>query len=245
MTTIEQAKEILGEENVFGPDEWRKYFGEKGQFSESLEIPWGVQTLSNPKIQQKHFLFLGQNSIDGNPLNLLAWCKLYDGKKHPKFNNEPFSGSVILNPQYPSGFYVQTCEFQWYLMPIGVIKKSTSHTLSEQKKMLTDWYTVPKVIERVTANFLYFLINHKYLDALIEARTNPGKNDDQFFTAITVKGSGHHGILISSRDNDAYSSIGISASRWNPVIESDKSLREEEKTRLEEEARRNYLLRNK
>jgi hypothetical protein len=50
MTTVQEAKDVLGESNVFGADEWFKFFGKKFQLANIPEIPWSASQLKNPGI---------------------------------------------------------------------------------------------------------------------------------------------------------------------------------------------------
>ena len=86
MCTLNEAKEILGNKNVFGPEEWTRIFGINTIIdNSSIEIPWSAEVLRNPGINQSHFLFLGVDEFNGKPLNLQAWCDYFQGTDHPKF----------------------------------------------------------------------------------------------------------------------------------------------------------------
>jgi hypothetical protein len=54
------AKEILGENNFFGPEEWRKYFGgDRFPIRFIPPIPWTIEELEyHSGITDDHFLFL-------------------------------------------------------------------------------------------------------------------------------------------------------------------------------------------
>ena len=83
--SIQEAKEILGAKNVFGPEEWKKFLGDKIQLEKIPEIPWSKEELKNPGLLQEHFLFLGLDQLEGKPFTLLTWHNLQKDKDHPKF----------------------------------------------------------------------------------------------------------------------------------------------------------------
>ena len=77
--------------NVFGPEEWKKHFGNKTNFTEEQlvkanEIPWSKDVLRNPSlgkpnflfIAQPHFLSLGIQKLDDKDLNLKTWIDMYN-----------------------------------------------------------------------------------------------------------------------------------------------------------------------
>ena len=156
MTTIQEAKEILGESFVFGPDLWLKILGNKAgllgnQPAKAPEIPWSCNVLKKPGLDQPHFLFLGFNTLGNKPFNLRA-CK-----KIGYFND---SGFIDLK---------SVCRFRWYLMTVGVVKGSENLTYNQQtaEPLFPHGYEVPNTVERVIANILFHkLLSQKgrYLD---------------------------------------------------------------------------------
>src|SRR5271157_1480415 len=108
--SVQEAKEILGEYDVFGPEEWRVFFGDKFQVANIPEIPWSQDDLKYPTIKQEHFLFLGINVLDGEPLNMSTWNKLYKedgGPDQPRLNAK--DGDEFL-------------KLRWYLIPVGGVE---------------------------------------------------------------------------------------------------------------------------
>ncbi len=97
VSSITEAKERLGEKNVFGPHEWLRHFPELTGFSddqlaESSEIPWPKSLLSQRATLAEggmgaHFLFLGLKHIDfagrQQDLNLYRWFEIC----HPGISN--------------------------------------------------------------------------------------------------------------------------------------------------------------
>jgi hypothetical protein len=186
---IVEAKEILGEKNVFGQDEWLKYFQAMGINLGSTEdeirnagaIPWSKEKLRNTGVNQPFFLFLGVKDINGEPLNINKWNSLLNKGQNPQFYRPP-TGTALSNTltstnknfdlkiftYFKSEFSQVSCQLRWYLTNASVLVGSVKRSYDQQLAMLPDGYEVPSAIERVTANFLYYLLNEKYLD---------GKND--------------------------------------------------------------------
>jgi hypothetical protein len=199
--TVEVAQEVMGKKNFFGPNEWTEFFGEKVQIATVPEIPWSQAELENPGIKQEHFLFLGLDRLDGKPLNLPTWNKVYSGEYHPKF---------YLDWYLTHDFAKKTCRLCWYLMPVGIVEGSNNHSYDQQIAMLPSEYEVPSAIERVSANILYYLLNRKYLDPDYWARTN-----DKSYSGdrVLVRGNSYDGLVVYVWRDDADSYGGVSASR--------------------------------
>ncbi len=176
-TTLQRAKEIFGEKNVFGPKEWMKYFHyfiEENQ-NEVNKIPWNEVVLRSPGINQPHFLFLGIKDMNGKLLNINRWNYIFP-KDTPRFYRQDSTlgySSVYSTERSRTGgwedylgddFCGHTCDFRWYLMPVGIVKDSNRRSYDQQISMLPNEYEVPSAIERITGNFLYYMLNGKYLD---------------------------------------------------------------------------------
>jgi len=199
--TVKVAQEVMGKKNFFGPEEWTKFFGKKFQLTTIPEIPRSQSELENPGINQEHFLFLGVDNLDGKPLNLPAWHKVYSGENHPKFYWDWY---------LTHKFAQVSCELRWYLMPVGVVEGSLSLAYDRQVALLPDKYEVPTALARVTANILYYLLNKKYLDTGSWSRTSD-KSDGGY--RVNVQGSSGSGVGVDSWDDDAHGDVGLSASR--------------------------------
>jgi len=90
VTSISEAKQCLGANNVFGPHEWLRYFPKQVTFSEDQlagisEIPWPKSVLTQPSTIAEgrvgeHFLFLGLERIESaavqRDLNLFTWIEI-------------------------------------------------------------------------------------------------------------------------------------------------------------------------
>jgi hypothetical protein len=200
--TIEDARDIMGKNYFFGPDEWIRFFGKKIQFTSVPEIPWSAEVLRKPGINQNHFLFLGLDQLDNQPLNLLMWRAFYTRPMNPKFADEDW--------YVARDFAKEPLEFRWYLMPIGPVVGSENLMYSQQVSLITDAYEVPSTIARVSANILYQLLTEKYLDADAYARTKDLNTKGKNVMVIGLQG---YNISIDSWHNFAYDCIGIAASR--------------------------------
>jgi len=203
VVAVEVAQDVMGKKNFFGPNEWAKFFGKKVQIATIPEIPWSQAELENPGITQEHFLFLGQSLLDGKPLNLPTWHKVYSGESHPKFYWD----------WYLSHKFAQvSCGLRWYLMPVGIVEGSQNLSYDRQVSLpcFLDEYEVPTTPARVTANVLYYLLNKKYLDTDYWARTSE-KSDSGI--RVYVRGNSDSGLGVSGWDDDADDRVGVSASR--------------------------------
>lgn len=196
-----EAREILGAENFFGPEQWREFFGEKFQLASIPEIPWSQAELESPGINQEHFLFLGLECLEGKLLNLPEWHEVFPGKDHPKF---------CLDWYLRHSFAQKTCKARWYLMPVGIVNGSDDLLHDQQISMLSNEYEVPLAIERVSANILYYLLNSRYLDVGFWARTFDRSDGG---SRIGVRGDSGGGLFVCSWLVDAISFLGVAASR--------------------------------
>lgn len=92
-TSIQEAKECLGANNVFGPNEWLGFFPgivhfQDAQLAEISEIPWPKSLLAQPTTiadaqLDEHFLFLGLSQVTSGAaprnLNLFTWINICHG----------------------------------------------------------------------------------------------------------------------------------------------------------------------
>jgi len=200
-TSLTEAQGVMGKKNFFGPNEWVKFFGKKFQLVTVPEIPRSQSELENPEINQEHFLFLGIDRLDGKPLNLPTWHKVYSGENHPKFYSDWY---------LTHDFAKKTCGLRWYLMPVGIVEGSNSLSYDRQVAMLPSEYEVPSTIERASANVLYYLLNKKYLDTDYWARTDDRSDGGD---RVYVQGYSDVGLDVYYWSVDAFDFIGMSASR--------------------------------
>jgi len=182
-----------GKYHFFGPDQWLAFFRNGSfQLGEIPEITWSREQLENPSITQEHFLFLGIDRIGRLPLSIATWQHLFPGPKYP----------TIL---FDTSGDETACQMRWYLMPVDGIG---SYGLSYDKQVqdeLPKEYEVPNIIERVTANFLFFMLNDRYLDG-DSSRVRDCENDKHYW----VTGFEPEGIGI---DNGDAAFLSLAASR--------------------------------
>ena len=158
-----EARSILGEKNVFGPDEWKELFGRKFQVTSIPEIPWNMDVLKNPGIDQQHFLFLGLDVLGGEPLNIPTWDKLYPGK------DKDHQRLCTLYFRNIPAFYQHTCDLRWYLVVFNLRSSTGDHKkhwgpYDNLIALLPGGYEVPGMAELVTGTILYYLLNQEYPD---------------------------------------------------------------------------------
>jgi hypothetical protein len=194
MTTVQRAVEILGGKNVFGPKEWLHWYkaeSEKTNFINSGrpiidEVPWDEADLRAPGINQPHFLFLGIPDLRSLPLNMNTWNEI---KKHDYGGGFYRHSTLGYNPDTEryqkwlgilnNDFALRTCDFRWYLMTVNCVVGSTNLSYDQQIALLPNAYEVPSAIERITGNFLFHLLNRKFLD---------GKSNFSFTRDLTNDG---------------------------------------------------------
>lgn len=207
---IEEAKQILGRNNFFGPVQWRKFFGDKFQADTIPDIPWSVDILKKPEIDQPHFLFLGIENLGGRPLDLKngVWWDIYgyQNKTHPTF------GSIASLSENDAKI---TCGLRWYFMPIGSVEKSDGLSYDQQIALLPSTYEVPIAIERITANILFRLLNSKYLDHVQYSSQMNRVSNLKGTNRVLISGAEKYGIFFdgSSWGDKPRDGIGLTASR--------------------------------
>lgn len=201
------ARTIMSTGYYFGPEDWLTYFGNRVKFNKIqlakvAEIPWSEEELNNPGIDQQHFLFLGVEELDGMSLDLPKWKEVYPSReKHPRL----FADWCLME-----SFAKDICQLRWYLMPVGVVNGLTNRTYQQQQAKLPRSYEVPNTIERITANILFYLLNSRYLDRDLWARTRDQKKDSGH--RINVRGYSQNGVCVNLFHDDAHFDIGVAAS---------------------------------
>ncbi|MGA2505551.1 MAG: hypothetical protein ABSG01_15830 [Anaerolineales bacterium] len=246
MTTVQRAKMILGDKNVFGPKEWLTHFRSVGtntnfteaRLNEAGEIPWSEDILRTASLGQPHFLFLGLPDLNGTPLNIPGWHALFNNGNNPMFYKETSTlGYDVYRQQkkerfqrflgtFSQGYAKRTCDLRWYLMPYDVVKGSKGLAYDQQMALLPNEYEVPHAIERIAGFFLYYLLNRKYW------KTSAGRTRD-----LDDKGNrvylGYNigfGVLVNSGSDKAEHNMGIAISRKLPVMPSSPVIKVREET---------------
>lgn len=211
VVSFDRAREILGEKNFFGPVEWYKYFPklvDMPYLSGFPKIPWSERELINLPICQKHFLFLGIETLDGKLLSPIFWS-----------NFLPYLGYNLrfdLQNLGREDYTKKTCRFRWYLMPFGVFPGSTDHFLNEQTKILGNLYERPILAERFTGNVLCYILNNFGLDNNVWAITNDSDSVGIWISLICFRENtlclGSDTVRMNKEPN-----IGIAASMKLPI----------------------------
>jgi len=213
-TSQKRARKIMGR-NFFGVEEWSSLYGvnfSNKQICEAAEFPWSEDVLNAPcpfykgkSIKETHFAFLGLDAFKSKPLTILKWQELHPDSGQPKFYSytdwyikEKFGNET-------------TCGFRWYLMPLGIVPKSTDRTYQKQIAMLPADYEVPLAIEEVTKVILYYRKNGVYLNP-----TSRGRCQDLTSRGyrVSVGEFVSWGLVVGiCRDNVRDWDIGLAASR--------------------------------
>ena len=157
------VRAVMGK-NFWGIEDWLYYslikeFLTKEQRRKVVDFPWwDNDTLNSPcpfnkgkLVKDTHFAFLGISGINGQPLTVAKWLKLYPGNGQPKFyfDTDPWH---VGQPHTD----VVTMQLRWYLMLKDIVPGSTSKTPEEQVAMLPEGYEVPTTIMEVTKDILVF-----------------------------------------------------------------------------------------
>lgn len=201
------ARAIMPTGYYFGPEDWFTYFGNRVKFNKIqlakvAEIPWSEEELKNPGIDQQHFLFLGVEEFDGGPLNLPKWNEVYPSReKHPRL----FADWCLMG-----SFVKDVCQLRWYLMPVGVVNGLTNLIYQQQQAKLPGSYEVPNTVERIMANILFYLLNSRYLDQDLWARTRD--KELSINRRINIRGYSQSGVCLNFLHDDARFDIGVAAS---------------------------------
>lgn len=202
----EETKQNLwknrGSNNFFGPEEWVQFLGPTHSIGKVPEIPWGKELLENPLIKQVHFLFLGLDSVGGNPLNMFTWNEILKAWKTPNI----YPGVTTHNPELELNHEV--CGARWYLMPVDGFG-TYGQSFEKQLSKLPNGYEVPNVVERVTANILYFLVNGIYMDSDFSRTRNilyPAWDHQRAFVSSLTP----EGIIIDGVEDGMWASIATS-----------------------------------
>lgn len=189
--TIKEAREIMGSQQFFGPDEWNRHFI-NFNLTKIPAIPWTKDELRRPGLTQQHFLFLGLKSLNGEEDEKLTRDGVLSLKDYLINQHEipdvrlqviP-SGALLTDRQGKT--YNQKIQTRWYFMPVGTIRGL--ERWSEYGSLvagLPKSYKVPSATEFILGNTLYYLLNHKFMvDKSRPALTNEyvkGHNDFEHY----------------------------------------------------------------
>lgn len=222
------ARDIMGDKNFWGVEDWSSFFGlnfSKKQLQEIVEFPWGEDILNAPcpfraplSIRQTHFAFLGLESYKGKPLTTVKWDEILspDGLRH--MNDKP-----QFYPDAPNKFGEETkraanklaCKPRWYLMFLG--NNYMSKAYAEQVAMLPAEYEIPFVIEEVTKNILYYKKNGDYPTLGEHARCRDMGLEGHISVGL-CNGSSGRGISLGTWDDGPAQNVTLTASRKLPTL---------------------------
>lgn len=204
------ARLIVGRENFFGPEEWIANFGHQAPLKEVPipRIPWTLDEITQASELQRHFLFLGNDTLDKKPLNLDLLMKMYGHKSAPSVR---MSGHAVVG----DAFTYEVSELRWYFMPVGPISNISRMAYKKQVQQISDEYEPETVVTRVLANILYFLINGEYMDLDHWFRTKSVTNDGW---RVVINASQPNNIDLMRWADSEYSSVvnlAISRKSWS------------------------------
>jgi hypothetical protein len=245
VTSIPEAKECLGANNVFGPDEWLRYFPKQVGLSDAQlagisEIPWPKSVLTQPATlaegrMGEHFLFLGLERIESaaaqRKLNLFTWIEIchsgmgsaleYTVSQEIRGAGGPkFSGPHAQRDWYqkdwstpksigsPQIHYTNlTCDFRWYFVPIDVLK----YTIGAPKINRPCEYDIATAIETVTANILYHLLNHRFMNMAEQIARTSDSSSSNYGQSVCVW-SDRNGLSVGTMTPGQYPGAALSRS---------------------------------
>jgi hypothetical protein len=203
--TMEQAREIMGEKNFFGSNEWERFFGGEFQLGDVPEIPWSEEDLRHTGISQPSFLFLGMENLEGMSLETPELAPGGTG----------FEQILSWYQDQVQASTGGTYQNRWYQMPIGVVQGLWNLDYAEQAHRLPAGYEVPTATERLTANILFHLLNDDYLDDYIHDARTRTQTDGALYILIRIETEGGGEPLLITREASgaAVRNFGIAASR--------------------------------
>lgn len=136
---IDQAIEILGTKEVFGPEDLINIWGIELAPEEIPEIPFGKEDLERAKELNQYLILRADKTPDGKPLTIFAM----DDLKNEEFE-KAFGGKILYSKddkwKMESDFYTkETPSFSWSLTSKEVIPDSTSNNYLEQTEILVSY----------------------------------------------------------------------------------------------------------
>lgn len=209
------------DKNYFGVDDWIIVYGaqlSKEQLSLAAEFPWGEDLLNAPcpfvngkSIKETHFVFLGLDYFNGEPLTLVRWHAL-----HAYADNKP-KFYYNIDPWYRQHkFAVKlTCRLRWYLMPLVSFPSRNGDSYKALLRSAPSEYEPVSVVEEVTKAFLYYKKNGACIDYETRSWCQDNANDNG---RVLIDSFDHNGLRLESRDENAWKScgVGIALSRKLP-----------------------------
>ncbi|MBI5077564.1 hypothetical protein HZB94_04255 [Candidatus Falkowbacteria bacterium] len=138
--TVEMARELLGRENVLGPEEVERTFGVR--LEEVPEIPFSSKELERARELGQFLVLRVDKAPDGQPLTMKKMNELLEDKF--KKGNK---GKILCDPSDPSWyqaeeFYISDApELHWALVSRETIPNSTNKNYLQQTQELVRYLT--------------------------------------------------------------------------------------------------------
>lgn len=205
------ARAILTDKMFWGVEEWGYHYNVVFSRKDQLEIrkfPWGDDVLNSPcpftegkLIRDTHFVFLGLDSIYGNPLSVLTWRNIQNVFKIHTIENIDLEKDV---------FFKISCGFKWYLMPVAPVYFSACSYI-EKVSSLPAEYEVSTATERVTQQILCGLLNNTGLIDSSFLCNDSTRRGYRVFTRLLVSK-----VWVGEADDQLSAGFGLSLSRKIP-----------------------------
>ena len=157
-------KKLL-EQFVFGPKDWKAYFGDVGIAPSVPEnildiLKAGCPYWKYKRIRETHMLVLIPKSVDGEPLTLNTLKTLI---KNPKKGENATAYSSESTGVLGELGDEEVKESYWALITKDVIPESRYKTYNDQQKLLKDGDITPKVLEMAIGILTHYVKNEKSL----------------------------------------------------------------------------------
>ena len=138
---IKNAKEILGKQDVMGPEEVKKAFGIEINLEDIPKIPFEKAELERAKELDQFLVLRVDKAPDGKPLSMqkineILKGKLTDGSELLSFGDGVRSGAWYRNEAF---FKEETPKLAWSLASKEVIPNSTSKNYLQQTEELVNY----------------------------------------------------------------------------------------------------------
>ncbi len=170
--SLAEARELMGEANIFGPKDWEKYFGVKFTEEELAELgkfPWGEDVLDQPFIAPKtvaetHQAFVGLSVLGGRKLTIAEWSALKPIKTlRFSYSDEERAIALGNGDMTKGGPFATTaaCRFGWYLVAREPFPNVPGHPkwLAINSQLRQRGYQALRAVEETTRVILFGLKN--------------------------------------------------------------------------------------
>lgn len=201
------ARHILGQENLWGPEDWIKLGYSDKLFKKVPDIPWTPEELE--EVKNTHFLHLGMETLpDGKtPLTAMA---LHEQKLS---GLPPVWLADWLKDKEPITKTTLSC--QWYLTKKEIVENSTNQTYDAQLSLLNnEKEEPPSTIQEIQKSLLYYKKTGKRLNPAVYARTKDFVGSEDVVVVGRFGCCGGGALYVGrSRRGGGWSIVGLGASR--------------------------------